>query len=141
MEPQEMQGIIDTLIKKWITDALANASFDYRKFLGHPKTKEAAVALSVAAKDSVSLPFDMDDKGIDLALAALIQILDQYKDIGPVKVGATPDTVGKRWHSREEVEAMLRSVGIDPITVASLIIMLLQYAPMLLDAIKKLFGK
>lgn len=80
------------------------------------------------------------DKGIDYALAALIEVLDQYKNLGPVTVGAAP-VEAKRKRSREEVEAELRKVGIDPLTIASIVMMILQYAPDLFAMIKKLFGK
>lgn len=143
MEHEAVGGILDSLIKKYLTDALANASFDYKKFLGHAKTKEAAQALAVSLKASASLPFDLDDKAIDYALIALSELLDQYKNLGPVKVGAAepvPMEARKR-RSREEVEAELRKVGINPLTIGSIIMLILQYAPDLVALIKKLFGK
>lgn len=142
MEHAEVGGILDSLIKKYITDALANAHFDHKKFLGHAKTKEAAQALAVSLKDSASLPFDLDDKAIDYALVALGELLDQYKNQGPVTVGATPEPMeARKKRSKEEVEAELRKVGIDPLTIGSIIILILQYAPDLIAMIKKLFGK
>lgn len=142
MEPHPVEGVIDTLIKKYLTDALKDASFDHKIFLGHPETRKAAESLAIAAKAAAKLPFDLDDRGIDYALAALVAVLDQYKDIGPVKVGATPEFVeARKKHSKEEVEAELKKVGIDPLTIGSIIMLILQYAPSLIDAIKKLFGK
>lgn len=140
MEHEAVGGFIDNLIQKYIKDALKDASFDYKAFLSHPKTKEAAQCLAVSLKAAAKLPFDIDDKGIDYALAALIEVLDQYKNLGPVTVGAAP-VEAKRKRSREEVEAELRKVGIDPLTIASIVMMILQYAPDLIAMIKKLFGK
>lgn len=140
MQPDMVEGLFDGFIKKFIDDLIKSASFDVKKLLTHPKFKEGVSCLAIAAKDSATLPFNLDDKIIDQAVLLLDTIIEQYKNSGPVMVGTAP-VEAKRKHSREEVEAMLRSVGIDPITVASLIIMLLQYAPALLDAIKKLFGK
>ena len=137
MEP--VNGWIDNIIQKYIKDMLKDVSFDYKALLGHPKTKEAAQCLAVAVKASVTMPFDVDDKAIDMALAALIELLDQYKNEGPVKVGATPEPMERR--SRKEVEEALRAVGIDPITIASFVMLILQYAPDLIAMIKKIFGK
>lgn len=142
MEP--VGGMLDNLIKKYITDALKDASFDYKIFLGHPETKKAAQSLSIAAKASAKLPYEIDDKVIDYALAALMEVLDQYKNLGPVTVGSTADPAmmeAKRWHSKEDVQEALKKVGIDPLTITSLVILILQYAPDLIAMIKKLFGK
>lgn len=142
MEHAEVGGVLDSIIKKYLTDALANAKFDFKKFLGHAKTKEAAQCLAASLKDAASLPFDLDDKAIDYALVALSELLDQYKNVGPVTVGATPEPMeARKRRSKEEVEAELRKVGIDPLTIGSIIMLILQYAPDLIAMIKKLFGK
>ena len=142
MEPEAVGGFIDNLIQKYLKDALKDASFDYKAFLAHPKTKEAAQCLAVSLKAAAKLPFDLDDKGIDYALKALEELLDQYKNVGPVKVGAVPEMMeAKRWHSKEDVEEALKKVGIDPLTIGSIVMLILRYAPDLYAMIKKLFGK
>ena len=142
MEPEAVGGFIDNLIKRYLTDALKDASFDHKIFLGHPETRKAAQSLAISLKAAAKLPFDLDDKGIDYALKALEELLDQYKNVGPVKVGASPDMMeAKRWHSKEDVEEALKKVGIDPLTIGSIVMLILRYAPDLIAAIKKLFGK
>lgn len=142
MEPQEVGGLLDNLIQKYIKDALKDASFDYKAFLKHPKTREAAQCLAVSLKDAAKLPFDLDDKGIDYALKALEELLDQYKNVGPVKVGAVPEMMEvRRWHSEDDVKDALKKVGIDPITIGFLALRFLMVMPDLFAAIKKLFGK
>jgi hypothetical protein len=142
MEPQPVEGVIDTLIKKYLTDALKDASFDHKIFLGHPETKKAAQSLAISLKAAAKLPFDLDDRGIDYALAALEAVLDQYKDVGPVKVGATPEPVeARKRNSDQEINKELRKVGIDPATIGLIATLILRYAPDLIAAIKKLLGK
>lgn len=138
MEHEAVGGILDSFIKS----LLADAKFDYKAFLAHPKFREAIASLAVAVKDSASLPFGLDDKVVDQLVAALKLLLDQVKDTGPVTVGATPEPMeARKRRSKEEVEAELRKVGIDPFTIGSIIMMILQYAPDLIAMIKKLFGK
>jgi len=138
MEHEAVGGILDSFVKS----LLADAKFDYKAFLAHPKFREAIASLAVAVKDSASLPFGLDDKVVDQLVAALKLLLDQVKDTGPVTVGATPAPMeASKRRSKEEVEAELRKVGIDPFTIASIIMMILQYAPDLIAMIKKLFGK
>lgn len=144
MEPEAVGGLLDNLIQKYLKDALKDASFDYKAFLAHPKTKEAAQCLAVSLKTAAKLPFDLDDKAIDYALASLMEVLDQYKNLGPVTVGSTAEPAmmeAKRWHSKEDVEDALKKVGIDPLTIGYLVMLILRYAPDLLAMIKKLFGK
>lgn len=142
MEPEAVGGLLDNLIQKYLKDALKDASFDYKAFLAHPKTKEAANALAVSLKAAAKLPFDLDDKGIDYALKALEELLDQYKNVGPVKVGAAPEMMEvRRWHSEDDVKDALEKVGIDPITIGFLALRFLMVMPDLFAAIKKLFGK
>lgn len=144
MEPEAVGGLLDNLIQKYLKDALKDASFDYKAFLAHSKTKEAAQCLAVSLKAAAKLPFDLDDKGIDYALKALEELLDQYKNVGPVMVGSTAEPTmmqAKRWHSKEDVEEAMKRVGIDPLTIGSIVMLILQYAPDLIAMIKKLFGK
>lgn len=146
MEPAAVGGFIDNLIGKYIKDMLANAAFDYKVFLGHPETKNAANALAISAKAAAKLPFDVDDKAIDMALAALVEVLDQYKNQGPVRVGVSSVgtiedfAVGAK-RSKEDVEKALKEVGIDPLTIGSIVMLILRYAPDLIAMIKKLFNK
>jgi len=58
------------------------------------------------------------------------------KPPGPLVVGAK-----KPKHTREEVEAAIVAEGGDPKKFAPWLLLLLQFAPMLLDIIKKLLGK
>lgn len=142
MEPEAVGGLLDNLIQKYLKDALKDASFDYKAFLAHPKTKEAAQCLAVSLKAAAKLPFDLDDKGIDYALKALEELLDQYKNVGPVKVGAAPEMMEvRRWHSEDDVKDALEKVGIDPITIGFLALRFLMVMPDLFAAIKKLMGK
>lgn len=144
MAPEAVGGILDSLIKKYILDSLKDASFDYKVFLAHPETKNAAKSLAIAAKAAAKLPYEIDDKVIDYALAALMEVLDQYKNLGPVTVGSTAEPAmmeAKRWHSKEDVEDALKKVGVDPLTIGSLVMLILRYAPDLFAMIKKLFGK
>lgn len=142
MEPEAVGGLLDNLIQKYLKDALKDASFDYKAFLAHPKTKEAAQCLAVSLKTAAKLPFDLDDKGIDYALKALEELLDQYKNVGPVTVGAVPEMMEvRRWHSEDDVKDALKKVGIDPITIGFLALRFLMVMPDLFAAIKKLFGK
>ena len=142
MEPEAVGGFIDDLIKRYLTDALKDASFDHKIFLGHPETRKAAQSLAISLKAAAKLPFDLDDKGIDYALKALEELLDQYKNVGPVKVGAVPEMMEvRRWHSEDDVKDALKKVGIDPITIGFLALRFLMVMPDLFAAIKKLFGK
>lgn len=145
--PDDFAAVHDT-IQSGLGDLL-KLGIDYKKFLGHPQLKVGIEAIAVAAKDSISAPFNIDDMIINQAVAAIEIVLDQYKAINPVPVtppgggtvvGAMANPVGKK-RSKEEVEAALKSVGIDPMTIASIIMMILRYAPDLIAAIKKLFGK
>lgn len=138
-----MDSAFEATVHAGLND-LFKANVDYKKFLGHVKTREAVECLRISARDSVSLPFNIDDVIIDQAANAVVVVLDQYKELhkndNPLIVGAMANPVSKK-RDREEVEAALRKAGIDPMTIASIVMFILQYAPVLIAAIKKLFGK
>jgi hypothetical protein len=144
MEHEAVGGILADAVKKYILDQLSNAKVDIKGFVGDPDTRAGLQLIGKSAKKHATAPLDLDDKGIDYLLKLFDILAEQYKNLGPVTVGATPEEMEamlRPRHTREEVEKALREVGIDPITIIGLIMTFLQYAPVLLEAIKKLFGK
>lgn len=144
MEHEEVGGILSDFVLKYIKDQFANAKVDVKGFVIDADTKAGLQLIGNSAKRHATAPLDLDDKGIDYALKLFDILVEQYKGTGPVTVGATPESFGSwfkpRW-TEDEVKKALSAVGIDPITVIGLVMTLLQYAPSLYEAIKKLFGK
>lgn len=144
MEHEAVGGILADAVKKYILDQLSNAKVDIKGFVGDPDTRAGLQLIGKSAKKHATAPLDLDDKGIDYLLKLFDILAEQYKNAGPVTVGATPDEMEARRkpkHTEEEVKQALKEVGIDPLTIGSLIMLFLQYAPGLIEAIKKLFGK
>ncbi len=79
----------------------------------------------------------LDDMLIDAAKAALNGIIDGFgvKEDGHLVVGA------KRKRSKEEVEDAIRAEGGDPSTFAHWLLLALQFAPQIIELIRKLLGK
>lgn len=120
--------------------------FDHKKFLGHPKFKEGVHSIGIAAKDSAKAPLDFDDRVIDATVSAIDAILDQYKNSGPLVVGASGESVVmlKKHRTKEEAEQLLRDAGADPAKFSPFIILLIQLLPSVIAAIKyirELLGK
>lgn len=144
MEHEAVGGILSDIAMKWIKDQFANAKVDIKGFITDPDTRAGLQLIGKSAKKHATAPLDLDDKGIDYALKLFDILAEQYKSIGPVTVGDTPEAMEARRkpkHTKDEVDAALRAVGIDPLTIAGIVMFLLQHAPSLIEAIKKLFGK
>lgn len=144
MEHEAVGGILSDMVKKYILDQLANAKLDMKGFVTDADTRAGLHLIAKSAKKHATAPLDLDDKGIDYLLKLYDILAEQYKNEGPVTVGATPEEMEARRkprHTEEEVKKALKEVGIDPLTIGSLIMLFIQYAPFLLEAIKKLFGK
>lgn len=61
--------------------------------------------------------------------------IDELGTPGPLVIGA------RRKKTRQEVEDAIRAEGGDPATFSPFLLLLLQYAPMLIELIRKLLGK
>ncbi len=72
----------------------------------------------------------------DAVHSALANLKHEINPSGPLVVGAH-----KPHHTKEEVEAEIIKQGADPKKFAPLLLLLLQFAPMLFEIIKKLLGK
>lgn len=140
MEPEPVNGALADMLKKLFFDQLASAKVDFKGFITDPDTKAGLALVAKSGKKHATAPFDLDDRGIDYALSLFDILADQYKNSGPLTVGATPDVVEGR-HSQADVENELRKVGIDPITIGLLAMKILMMMPDLVAAIKKLLGK
>jgi hypothetical protein len=129
MEP--MEGIFDGLLERLFRDA-----FDADK-IDKPKLKSAASLAADAMKPATKLPADIDDAGWDMLKDAANKLIDSIGVEGPITVGAAP--VGRR--TRKDVEDAIRAEGGDPKAFAPWLLLLLQYAPLMVELIRKLLGK
>lgn len=140
MEAEPVGGALADILKKLVLDQFSSAKVDFKGFITDPDTMAGLSLVAKSGKKHATAPFDLDDRGIDYALSLFNILVDQYKNSGPLTVGATPEVVEGR-NSRKEVEDELRKVGIDPITIGLLAMKLLMAMPDLIAAIKKLLGK
>jgi hypothetical protein len=130
MEP--MEGIFDNMILNLLKDALDVSKID------KPKLKSAVSLAADACKPATKLPADLDDKGWDMLKDAANVLIDKIGVQAPITVGAAPE-VGRR--TRKDVEDAIRAEGGDPATFAPWLLLLLQFAPMMVELIRKLLGK
>lgn len=129
-------------IQNTIKSLLSQVDFDTAVLLKHPEFKKGMQSFAIAAKAAAKAPFDIDDKIIDQLVLVLEGVIDQQKSKGVIEVGAAPDEMTWRpKHSRQEVEDAIRAEGGDPKTFAPWVLIALQFAPMLIDLIRKLMGK
>ena len=123
----------DELIVGGLSD-LFKLGFDRSKF--DLSKLDAGVALILdGIEPAVSSPGNLDAMIFNALKDMLHNALAGLKPAGPLVVGA------KKKHSREEVEAAIIAEGGDPKQFAPFLLILLQFAPMLIELIRKLMAK
>lgn len=90
---------------------------------------------------AVTSPGNVDKWAFDALKSALHNLIEGLKAPAPLVVGATPVESHRPLHTREEVEAAITAAGGDPKKFAPWLLLVLQYAPQLVELILKLLGK
>lgn len=127
MEPNVSLGLSD----------LFKLGFDKSK-IDFAKVDAGQAQILDGLEPGVLSPANVDKWAFDAIKAALHNLIEGLKSPtpGPLVVGAFPFL-----HTREEVEAAIISEGGDPKKFAPWLLILLQFAPMLYDIIRRLLGK
>lgn len=130
MQANEVGGIIDSLLK----GLLAGLKPDFTK-LDKAKLKSGVGLCLDSLKPTMS--GSLDDMILDAAKTAIEGLIDGIKtsDGGHITVGA------HKRRSKEEVEALIRANGGDPVKFAPFLLLLLQFLPDAIALILKILGK
>lgn len=89
----------------------------------------------------VTSPANVDKWAFDALKAMFHNLIEVLKAPSPLVVGAAPVEGRHPLHTREEVESAIAAAGGDPKKFAPWLLLLLQFAPQLIEIIKKLLGK
>ena len=130
-EPQVVGGIFDNLLK----GLLGNLKPDFTK-VDKVKLKQGIGLALDSLKTTIS--GSLDDMLIDAvksALDALIDGLGTPTPNAPLVVGA------KKKRTKEDVGAAILAEGGDPTKFAPWLMLVLQFAPQIIELIRKLLGK
>lgn len=130
-EPQVVGGIFDSLLK----GLLGNLKPDFTK-VDKVKLKQGIGLALDSLKTTIS--GSLDDMLIDAvksALEALIDGLGTPTPNAPLVVGA------KKKRTKEDVEAAIIAEGGNPSQFAPWLLLALQFAPQIIELIRKLLGK
>lgn len=137
---EERYGIIQNVF----TSLFSQIDWDTETLVKHPEFKKGINSLAIAAKAAAKAPFDLDDRAIDQLVMVIDAMIEQKKNIGVIEVGDLPGESTarlKKRHSRQQVEEAIRAEGGDPATFSPFLLVALQFAPMLIELIRKLLGK
>lgn len=115
-------------------DGLFKIGFDRSK-IDVSKLDAGVASILDGIEPAVSSPGNLDAMVFNALKDLLHNALAELKPAGPLVVGA------KKKHSREEVEAAIIAEGGDPKQFAPFLLLLLQFAPMLVELIRKLMAK